>query len=214
MNFIRVLVVDDHPMVRRGLKSLLSAYPDMEVVGEAKDGAEALRMAETFKPDVILLDILMPGPDGIEVVSHLSHNGMGHKVIMLTAFDNQDYVMGALRGGAFAYLLKSAADETLVDTIRSVSQGKHIVAPELMDPVLQQVQVLAQTHAEAESGLSNEELKVLSLIADGATNEDIAGNMFWSERTVKRKVEEISSKLNAKNRTQAVAEAIKRGLIW
>lgn len=213
MNPIRVLIVDDHPTLRRGLKSLLSAYPDVQVVGEAAEGADALRLAEIHQPDVILLDILMPGLDGVEVVSRLCHAAPERKVIILTAYENQEYVIGALRAGAYAYLLKSTADEMLVEAIRSVHQGKRLLSPELLDQVLYQFQTLAQTRAHAEAGLSVEEIQVLKLIATGATNEEIAQQMFWSERTVKRKVEEIASKLQVRNRAQAVAEAIKRGLI-
>lgn len=213
MDLIRVLVVDDHPMVRRGVTSLLSAYADIQAVGEAGSGAEALQMAKPLKPDVILLDILMPGPGGIEVISHLYHEVPDCKVIVLTAYDNQEYVLGALRSGAYAYLLKSTADETLVEAIRSVYGGKRLLSPELLDQVLREVQVLEQSRARAEVGLSDEEVWVLSLIAQGDTNEEIAQKMFWSERTVKRKVEEMMSKLQVRNRAQAVAEAVKRGLI-
>lgn len=213
MDAIRVLIVDDHPMIRRGLKSLISAYPDLEIVGEAEDGPTSLRVAETTKPDVVLLDIQMPGPAGVEVVYHLRQLAPDLKVIILTAFENQEYILGALRAGAHAYLLKNTADEKLVDAIRSVHQGKHLLSPELLDQVLGQVQVLAQARARTDSGLSEDELQVLGLIAQGATNEEISQQMFWSERTVKRKVEEITSKLQVRNRAQAVAEAIKRGLI-
>jgi DNA-binding NarL/FixJ family response regulator len=213
MDAIRVLIVDDHPMLRRGLKSLLSVYPDLQVVGEAENGAGALSLAASEKPDVILLDIMMPGPDGIEVLSHLCHAAPENRVIVLTAFNNQEYITSALRAGAHAYLLKSTADEMLVEAIRAVHQGKRLLSPELLDQVLYQFQTLAQTRARSESGLSVEEIQVLNLIATGATNEEIAQQMFWSERTVKRKVEEITGKLHVRNRAQAVAEAIKRGLI-
>lgn len=213
MDAIRILIADDHAMVRRGLRSLLSAYPDLEIVGEAEQGAAALRMTLELKPDIVLLDILMPGPDGVEVAQQIHREFPDCRVMILTAYENQEYVVRALRAGAYAYLLKSAADENLVESIRLVHQGKHLLSPELIDQVMREFQVLAQGVAVAESGLSQEDLAVLGLIARGATNEEIAQEMFWSERTVKRKVEEITGKLEARNRAQAVAEAIKRGLI-
>ncbi len=213
MDNIRVLIVDDHPTVRRGLKSLLSSYPDIEVVGEAEDGPAALRAAADLSPEIILLDIQLPGLDGIGVANQLQHSAPQAKVIALSAYEDEQYIFSALRAGAYAYLLKSTSDETLVNTIRGVNKGERLLSPALMDRVLQRFQVLAQDHVRQESGLSEEELKVLGLIAQGATNEEIAKQMYWSERTAKRKVEEITSRLNAKNRAQAVAEAIRKGLI-
>jgi two-component system response regulator DevR len=213
MDTIRILIVDDHPMVRRGLRSLLSSYQDIEVVGEAEDGAAALQAAADLSPDVILLDIWMPGPGGVEVAYQLRHQAPVAKIVILTAFDNDEYVLGALRAGAYAYLLKSTSDETVVEAIRLVHQGKRLLSPALMDKVLRQFQALATTHARHESGLSEQELRVLELIAQGATNREISEETYWSERTVKRKIEGITAKLEARNRAQAVAEAIKRGLI-
>lgn len=210
---IRVLIVDDHKVVRYGLRTLLSSYLDVEVVGEAEEGTAALKAAADLSPDVILLDILMPGSDGVEVAYELRQRVPNARIIILTAFNNDEYILGALRAGAYAYLLKSTSDETLIQTIRFVYQGQRVISPELMDRVLQQFQVLAQASARGESTLSGEELRVLQLIASGATNEEIAKEINWSARTVKRKVEEIISKLEVHNRTQAVAVAIKRGLI-
>ena len=131
----------------------------------------------------------------------------------LTAHDDEAHLLGTMRAGAVAYLLKTTSDETLVETIRLVHQGKHIVSPSLMDPVLRRFKELAEAQVRHELGLSDEEIKVLRLIADGATNEEIALETHWSERTVKREIEEIMSKLGARNRAQAAAEAIRRGLI-
>ncbi len=212
MDAIRVLIVDDHPMVRRGLKSLLSSYPDIVVVGEAGDGASALQAAG-LSPEVILLDIQLPGLDGVEVARQLRRVIPAAKIIALTAYENEEYVLKAMRAGAYAYLLKSTSDETVIEAIRLVHQGKRILSPTLMDGVLRQFQTLAQTQARYESGLSEEDVRVLALIAQGATNEEIASETHWSERTVKREIEQIMSKLGARNRAQAAAEAIKRGLV-
>ncbi|MBI3914905.1 MAG: response regulator transcription factor [Chloroflexi bacterium] len=210
---IRVMIVDDHPMVRRGLKSLLTSYPDIQVVGEAGDGASALQTAPALSPDVILLDIQMPELNGVEVAHRLRRVAPTAKIIALTAFDNEEYVLSAMQAGVYAYLLKNTSDETVVEAIRQVHHGKHLVAPSLMDPVLKQFKALTQAHDNQKTGLTPEDLKVLAMIAQGATNEEIAKTSHWSERTVKREIEQIMSKLGARNRAQAVAEAIKRGLV-
>jgi two-component system response regulator DevR len=210
---IRVLIVDDHPMVRRGLRSLLSSYPDIEVVGEAGDGTVALQAATELCPHVILLDIQMFGVGGIEIASRILCNVPQARIIILTAYDNEEYILGAFRAGAYAYLLKNSSDETVVETIRLVQQGQRLLSPSLMDQVLRQLHVLAQAQASHEHNLSQDEVHVLARIADGATTEEIAGEIYWSERTVKRKIEEITAKLGARNRAQAVAIAVKEGLI-
>jgi DNA-binding NarL/FixJ family response regulator len=210
---IRVLIVDDHPMVRRGLRSLLSSYPDIEVVGEAEDGTAAFQAVAELCPHVILLDIQMFGVDGIEIASRILRNAPQVKIIILTAYDNDEYVLGAFRAGAYAYLLKNSSDETVVETIRLVQQGQRLLSPSLMDQVLRQLHILAQAQASREHKLSQDEVHVLARIANGATNEEIAREIHWSERTVGRKIEEITIKLGARNRAQAVAIAIKEGLI-
>lgn len=210
---IRVLIVDDHPMVRRGLRSLLSSYPDIEVVGEAGDGTTALQAVAELAPHVILLDIQMFGVGGIEIASRILRNAPEVKIVILTAYDNEEYILGAFRAGVYAYLLKNSSDETVVETIRLVQQGRRLLSPSLMDQVLRQLHMLAQAHASREHKLSQDEAHVLSRIASGATNEEIAQEIHWSVRTVKRKIEEITIKLGARNRAQAVAIAIREGLI-
>lgn len=213
MEPIRVLIVDDHPMIRRGLRNFLSSTADINVVGEAEDAASALRAAADISPDVILLDIQLTGADGVTVASQLRREQPQAKIIILTAYDNDDYIQGALREGAYAYLLKKSSGETVAETIRQVHQGKRLLSPELTDRVLQQFQDMAQIKVRYESGLLEDEVKVLALMAQGATVEEIAGAMYLGERTVRRKIDEIIVKLGVKNRTQAVAEAIKKGLI-
>ncbi len=213
MDTIRVLIADDHPALRRGLKSLLALYPDIEVVGEAEDGPTVLRAAIELSPDVIVLDVLLPGPDGVEVAQRLRQVAPDCKIVMLTAYDNDEYVLGALRAGAYAYVLKNTSDQNLVETIRTVHQGKRLLSAPLMDRVLQEFQAVTRAHALSESGLSEQELQVVRCMAEGKTNKAIAEEMFWSDRTIKRKVEDIMAKLGARNRAQVVAEASKRGLL-
>jgi len=213
MDIIRVLIVDDHPMVRRGLRNLLATQSDIVVVGEAGDAATALQAAVELSPEIILLDIRLPGPDGIEAAYHLRHKLPKAKLIALSAYYNEEYVLGALRAGVAAYLLKNASDDMVVEAIRRVHKGEYLVSPSLMSVVLRRFQDLARAYARANSGLSEWEIEILSLMARGATNREISQTMYWSERTVKRKVRELMDKLGARNRTQVVAEAIKRGLI-
>jgi len=213
MEAIRVLIVDDHPMVRRGLRSLLSSYPDIQIVGEADDGETALQAAATLSPQVILLDIRLPGPTGVEVAYQLRHHVPEAKIIILTAYDNDEYVLGALRAGVSAYLLKHASEDVVVEAIRLVHQGQRLLSPPLVTKVLCEFEALAKTYARHTSGLSEDELKVLRLIAEGATNARIAKAIFQSERTVKRTITRLMDKLGARNRAQVVAEAVKRGLI-
>lgn len=210
---IRVLIVDDHPIVRRGLQSLLSVYPDIEILGEAVDAATALQAVQALAPEVILLDIQMSGVDGIEIASRILRAAPQAKIIILTAYDNDEYILGAFRAGAYAYLLKNSMDETVVETIRLVHQGRRLLSPSLMDQLLRQFHILAQAHASHLHHLSSEDVRVLALIANGATNEEIAKETHWSESTVKRKIEEITATLGARNRAQAVAIAVREGLI-
>ena len=212
-NRIRVLIVDDHATLRRGLRSLLLPHNDMEVVGEAAEGTAAVQAAMEFSPDVILLDIKMLGLDGIEIASQLASKAPNSKIIILTAYDSDEYILRAFQAGAQAYLLKSGVDETVVDAIRQVHSGRRLFSPGLMDQVLRQFQTLAQSSPANGPGVSDEELSVLRLIAEGATNEEIAKEKYWSARTAKRKVEEIVAKLGAKNRAQAAADAVRKGLI-
>lgn len=210
---IRVLIVDDHPIVRRGLWSLLSSYPDIQVVGEAQEATAALLAVRDLAPQVVLLDIQMDGVDGIDIAARLLRSAPLTKIIILTAYDNDEYVLGAFRAGAYAYLLKNSLDETVVETIRLVHQGRRLLSPSLMDQVLRQFHVLAQAHAGHAHQLSPDDVRVLALIANGATNEEIAKETHWSESTVKRKIEEIAATLGARNRAQAVAIGIREGLI-
>lgn len=213
MEPIRVLICDDHAMIRRGLRSLLSSFEDVRVVGEASDGATAVQAVTELAPDVLLLDVQMTGPDGIAVGARVHREFPQLRIIILSAYDDDEYIKGALQAGASAYLLKSSSDETVVEAIREVHRGKRFLTPALMDRVLQQYQDVLQDQVKNAFGLTSDELQVLRLIAQGATNEEIAKEMYWGERTVKRKVEEIMIKMGARNRAQAVAEAIKKGVI-
>jgi DNA-binding NarL/FixJ family response regulator len=210
---IRILVVDDHPVVRHGLCNLLSSHPDFEIVGEAEDGAQVLPLLAAHKTDIILLDIQMKGQSGIDVARRVISSYPQVKIIILTTYDEQSYVDQALEAGVHGFLLKSASHETLPDSIRSVMRGEKLLSPSLFTNVLTNYQKLAQDQAKREVGLTEEDLKILTRISEGASNKVIADEFFWSEATVKRRIQEILEKLGVSNRAQAIAEAVRRGWI-
>ena len=211
METIRVMVVDDHPIVRQGVRSLLSNYADLEIVGEADSGLNALQKAGDLAPNVILLDIRMPGESGIDLVKLLRQTLPQTKILMLTSFDDREYVAGALRAGAHGYVLKSVSDETLVSAIRAVYFGERVLSPQVMDQVIQHF--TDETPEPATAGMTEEERRILRLLANGGSNAQIAAELYMSEATVKRKLQEMFEKLEVHSRTQAAAEAVRRGLI-
>ena len=210
---IRVLIVDDHPVVRHGLRSLLSQYPDIELVGEAEGGPAALELVESHRPDVVLMDVRLVGPNGLALAQRIQRSPSEVRVIILTSYDDQSYLLRAAQAGVHGYLLKSASDDVLVDTIRAVHRGERRISPELIDQVLEQLVALSRTQLQSESGLSEQEFYILQLMAQGASTGDMVRELYLSERTIKRKVQDILSKLGATNRAQAVAEAYERGLL-
>ena len=213
MTPIRVFIVDDHPVVRQGVKNVLTYHSDIQVIGEAENGAELFGELDNYNPDLILLDIRMPGASGIEITRRLKNHYNWIKVIILTTYDDDEYLADAIQAGAEGYLLKSASPTVLAGAIRRVAQGERLISPSLMDTMLREFQVMAQAQDSGRFGLTDEELEILSLIADGSTNREIAQTMFISEVTAKRKVQEILEKLGASNRAQAAAEAARRGLV-
>jgi DNA-binding NarL/FixJ family response regulator len=210
---IRVLIADDHPVVRQGLASMLVNMPDVDVVGEAGDGTQALERAASLKPDIVLLDVRMPGRSGLQIIPLLRKAHANIKIIVLTSYDTDEYLFGALRSGAHAFLLKSIAHEKLADAIRQVHRGERQLTPDLVGRVLQEFESQAQEVTRYETGLTDSEVDILRLIAEGYSNREIAKQEHWSEVTIKRKVADIFRKLNVTSRSQAIMEAVKRGLI-
>ncbi|MFL5991395.1 MAG: response regulator [Rubrobacteraceae bacterium] len=206
---IRILVADDHPMLREGLVAVLGTQPDFEVVGEAADGSEAVRLAETLRPDVILLDLEMPGVDGVAALEELRDAGSTSRAIVFTAYDTDQRILGALRAGARGYLLKGASRTEIFDAIRTVHAGGSLLEPGVTTRLLYQL----RANSELREPLTPRELEVLVLISEGLHNSEIAGRLFVTERTVKFHVSSILAKLGADNRTEAVAVAARRGLI-
>jgi DNA-binding NarL/FixJ family response regulator len=212
MNRIRVLVVDDHALLRRGLQSMLSSYPDIEVVGEAANGPEAVQAVNELLPDIVLLDIRMPGIDGTEVAHQLQHYAPQTRIIILSAYAHEEHILEAIRAGAYAYVLKQSADQELAETIRLVSRGERRWPAGLMDRVITQLQEQAQANLRHELGLTEEDLLILRHLVQGSTNKAIGQDLHCSERTAKRMVQRVATKLGAPNRMRAAAEAIRRGL--
>jgi DNA-binding NarL/FixJ family response regulator len=214
---IRVLIADDQALVRAGLRMILDAQADLEVIGEAGDGREALQQSRALAPDVVLMDIRMPGVDGLEATRRLLGGaGAAPKVIVLTTFDTDDYVYEAIRAGASGFLLKSAPPEQLADGVRAVMAGDALLAPEitrrLLERFIERPPPGTTTPPELED-LTPRELEVLRLIAEGRSNAEIAAELVLSEATIKTHVNHILTKLRLRDRVQAVALAYRSGLM-
>jgi DNA-binding NarL/FixJ family response regulator len=207
------MVVDDHQVVREGLVSMLEAPEHIEVVGQAANAPEAIRKAHDLKPDIMLLDIRMPGTSGLDVCRTLRVQLPETRVIILTTYEEEDYLFEALRAGAVGYLVKTASYEELVDAITSVAEGRRLLSAPLVDKLVAHYSELAREKARLESGFDQAELNILQMLAEGATNRDIARRLHWSEVSIKRKLQSIFERLEVADRTSAAVEAMRRGLI-
>ena len=208
-NPIRVLIVDDHAMVRRGLAAFLKAKPDLLLVGEASNGGEAISLCERLQPDVVLMDLMMPGMSGAEATQVIVQRWPAVRVIALTSFGDKEMVRQALAAGALSYLLKNVSAEDLAEAIRSASSGRSTLAAEA-------VQALVQPEPAAPTfgvDLTPREREVLALMVQGLTNPEIAGRLVVSRSTAKAHVSNVLSKLGASNRAEAVALAVQNKLV-
>lgn len=206
---IRVMIVDDHAVVRSGLVAFFMAFEDLKMVGEASGGEEAIGMCRDVKPDVVLMDLVMPGMDGAEATKAIKQECPEIQVIALTSFPEEDLVKGALEAGAIGYLLKNSSAEDLVAAIRAAYDGKPTLAPEATEVLIKQ-----STKGPPPGGnLTERELEVLKLMVEGLNNNNIAEQLFVSQSTVKFHVSNILMKLDAATRTEAVATALKEKLV-
>ena len=210
---IKILIADDHPVVREGLIAMIRREPDFMVVGEAINGLEAVNKAKELKPDVVLMDLRMPELDGVEAIRQVSAVEPNTKFIILTTYSDDEYIFRGIEVGARAYLLKDAPREDLFKAIRAVYRGESLIQPVVAYKVLDRFAALSrQAQAPAEV-LSEREIEVLRLMAKGYANKEIAAQLHITDSTVKTHVSSIFQKLNAKDRTEAVMQAVKRGII-
>jgi DNA-binding NarL/FixJ family response regulator len=206
MNPIRLLIVDDHPVVRDGLRGMFTGDPEYEVVGAAADGGEALTLAAALRPDVILMDLRMPGLDGVTTIRQLAARGIPARILVLTTYDTDSDVVPAIEAGATGYLLKDSSREELYRAVRAAYRGESILAPSVA------TRLMSQLRSPVQEALSERELEVLTLIAQGLTNREAAARLFISEATVKTHLIHIYTKLDVNDRAAAVAMAYERGL--
>lgn len=216
---IRLILADDHAVVREGTRQLLERYPDLKVVGEAADGEQAVKLARQLRPDLVVMDVRMPRLSGVEATRRIKAECPEVGVLVLTAYDDDEYVFALLEAGANGYLLKTAETEELVKAIRDVHAGQSALAPRVARKVVAQLtsgkslpEVMAEVEDEFE-GLTRRELEVLKLVAEGKTNREIAEQLFISARTVQAHMSNIFSKLQVSSRTEAVMYAVSRGWI-
>jgi DNA-binding NarL/FixJ family response regulator len=214
---IRLVVADDHEVVRTGFAGLLDTQPDFTVVGTAADGAEAVRVSRAQTPDVVLMDVRMPGVDGIEATRQLTGTG-GPRVLVLTTFDLDEYVYDALRAGASGFLLKDVTAERLFDAVRVVAAGEALLAPSVTRRLISEFAAMHRTPAgpppaSALPALTPRETQVLRLVAEGLSNPEIAERLTVTEETVKTHVSRVLTKLGLRDRTQAVVLAYESGLV-
>jgi NarL family two-component system response regulator LiaR len=208
---IRVLIADDHAVVREGLRALIAAKPDMDVVGEAADGIEAVRQARALQPDVILLDLVMPHQDGITALTEIKRENPAARVLILTSFARDDQVFPAIKAGALGYLLKDSSSAELTRAIRAVYQGQPSLHPTVASKLMNEFSRSAHPRPVQEP-LTEREVDVLRLVSKGLANQEIADALCIGEQTVRTHVSNILAKLHLANRTQAALYALQRGI--
>lgn len=204
---IQILITDDHPVVRAGLEGMLSGQPDMEVVGEAGDGAEAIKLAETLQPDVVLMDLRMPEVDGVTATREIKAQRPEANILVLTTYDSDADILRAVEAGATGYLLKDAPREELYEAVRAASQGKVLFAPAVADKLMRRIR------EPQRDTLSQREIEVLGLVRCGSSNKEIARSLHVSEATIKTHLIHTFRKLSVDDRTAAVSVALERGIL-
>jgi NarL family two-component system response regulator LiaR len=208
---IRVLIVDDHTVVRDGLQALLSVEPGMEVVGSASDGSEAVRLAQELRPDVILLDLVMPRMDGVQAINEIKRNNPAARILVLTSFAENHQVFSAIKSGAMGYIMKDTSADELIHAIQDTYHDKPVLQPEIARKLMRDIQnPVPQT--QIENTLTDREMEILRQVALGKTNQEIADELVVSERTVRTHITNILAKLRLSNRTQLALYALREGI--
>lgn len=210
---IRVFIVDDHPIVREGLRSLIRHQPDMTLVGEADDGTKVMSSITTLKPDVVVIDLRMPGLDGLGVLRQVQTLTPAPSCLVLSSYNEPDYVIAAIEAGARGFLLKQSAYMTILDAIRAIAKGEYVISPNLVGVLFTNVAELQRERLRQALADDESALRLLKALADGATTLEIGAMLHMSEVTAKRRIQELIKLLGVRNRTQLVAEAVRRGWI-
>jgi NarL family two-component system response regulator LiaR len=211
---ITVLLVDDHQVVRQGVRAFLDTQPDFSVVGEAESGDQALILADEYVPDVILMDLVLPGDiDGVEATRQVKRHSPRTQVVVLTSYHEDEFIFPAIRAGALSYVLKDIGPEELAEVIRKAAQGEAVLHPRVAARLIQEIQGRRDLNTNPFTELSDREMEVLRLIASGASNAEIAEKLVISEKTVKGHVSNILSKLHLVDRTQAAVYAWREGIV-
>jgi len=210
---LTVLIADDHPLVREALHRALDVEEDMKVVAEASDGEEAVKLASELKPDVVVMDIVMPKVNGIEATRKIKEIAPDTAILILTAYDDEEYVLGLLDAGAAGYLLKSARGRDLVGAIRAIRAGESVLHPNIIARLLKRATVTAVKENKAQGLLSERESEVLRLVALGMSNKEVAEELFLSQRTIKAHLTSVFNKLNVASRSEAIVKGLQWGLV-
>lgn len=210
---ITILLVDDHRVVRLGLKSYFATLPDLHVIGEAGSGQEAVKLVEQHAPDVVLMDLIMPGMDGVETTRQVKKVSPRTQVIVLTSYHEDEHIFPAIRAGALSYLLKDVDPDDLADAVRRAHAGEAVIHPRVAARLVKEISGIRQEAVNPFNELTDRELEVLRHIADGQNNQEIAETLVISEKTVKSHITNILSKLHLADRTQAAVYAWKEGIV-
>ena len=210
---ITILLVDDHEVVRQGVRAFFEAHAEFEVVGEAKNGAEAVKLAEEYIPNVVLMDLIMPGMDGVEATRQIKDISPRTQIVVLTSYHEDEHIFPALQAGALSYILKDVKMDELAEAVKKAALGEAVLHPHVAARVIVEIQGNKVDEFNPHSDLTNREMEILKLIADGSSNSEIAKQLVISMHTVKGHVSNILSKLHLADRTQAAVYAWRKGVV-